>query len=170
MKSDSLDKGFASYQRLRECLTIAIRAIEADDSHLIDGTGFADKPKDESRALIEETTRTIDDLALIGLWAFFERELIEYTQGQASTIQTVEPLRFAKPLHDKVQSEVERWRLGDLLDLFKGLVDPNQVGLAKQIKDYRDWVAHRNPNRLPPAQLEPTAAYAVLLTIISELD
>ncbi len=100
----------------------------------------------------------------------FEREIIEYAQGQASTLQNVEPLLFAKPLHDKVRGEVERWRPDDLLDLFKGLVDPNQVGLAKQIKDYRDWVAHRNPNRLPSAQVEPKDAYAVLLAIISELE
>ncbi len=170
MKSDLLSKSFATYQRLRDCLTIAIRAVESADSRMIDDTIFAEQPKAQSRALIEETTKTVDDLALVELWAFFEREIIEYTQGQAGALQTVEPLRFAKTLHDKVHGEVERWRLDDLLDLFKGLVDPNQVGRAKQIKDYRDWVAHRNPNRSPSAQTEPNSAYAVLLAIVSELE
>jgi hypothetical protein len=170
MKSDSMSRVFTTYQRLRDCLTIAIRAIAVDGSGMIDGTDFVGRSTNQSRALIEETIQTIDDLTLVGLWAFFEREVVEYVQGQTTSLQTVAPLEFARPLHDKVHSEIERWRVDDLLDLFKGTIDANQVGRAKQIKDYRDWVAHRNPKRLPPAQMEPEDAYAVLLEIISELE
>ena len=165
-----MSRVFAAYQRVRDCLTIAIRAIAVDGSRLIDGTEFVGRPAAQSKALIEETIATIDDLALVGMWAFFEREVIEYVQDRTAALQAADPQEFARPLHDKVRAEIERWRLDDLLDLFKGLVDPNQVGRAKQIKNYRDWVSHRNPNRLPSTQMEPKDAYAVLLEIISELE
>jgi hypothetical protein len=60
--------------------------------------------------------------------------------------------------------------LDDLLDLFKSLVEVDKIGVAKQIKDYRDWIAHRNPKRLPPAQTEPRTAYSVLAAIIDAIE
>src|ERR1700683_3696878 len=117
MKSDSLGRVFATYQRLRDCLTIAIRAVAEDGSRMIDGTEFVGRPTAQSRALIEETIRTIDDLTLVGLWAFFEREVIEYVQDQAAALQTVEPQAFARPLHEQVRTELERWRIAALLHL-----------------------------------------------------
>ncbi len=60
--------------------------------------------------------------------------------------------------------------MDDVLDLFKPLVDPDQIGIAKQIKDYRDWIAHRNPNQPPPAQTEPRTANSVLAAIIEAIE
>jgi hypothetical protein len=64
---------------------------------------------------------------------------------------------------------MEYWKTGDVLDIFKGIVDPNLIGNAKQIKDYRDWVAHRNPRRPSPTKTDPASAYTVLQQILQRV-
>ncbi|MGO9264660.1 MAG: hypothetical protein ACLQBA_07185 [Candidatus Binataceae bacterium] len=106
----------------------------------------------------------------MALWAWFERHLIEYAKLRAGVVETTNPLAFAQELKSKVTKEIEHWRIDELLDVFKSIVEGKQIGIAKQVKDYRDWIAHRNPNRLPPAQTDPTAAYSLLATIIDAIE
>jgi len=52
-----------------------------------------------------------------------------------------------------VYQEIDYWKPEDILDLlkhslFKG--DEQQIGRAKEVLKYRDWVAHgKNPNKMP---------------------
>ena len=69
----------------------------------------------------------------------------------------------------KVEPEIERWRTTDLLDLLKGTADADLIGRAKQVKEYRDWVAHRNPARPPSARVDPETAFTVLASLSTAL-
>jgi hypothetical protein len=56
--------------------------------------------------------------------------------------------------------------MDDLLNLSKGTVDAASLGRAKQIKEYRDWVVHRNPRRLPSSKTDAQTAYAFLSQLL----
>jgi len=118
---------------------------------------------------IDQATEVADDLAIVALWAWFERYLIEFTQTMV-VIASPSPADFAEHLQVRITKEIERWPADSLLDLFKSVIDANKIGIAKQIKDYRDWIAHRNVNRRPPAKTEPANAYSLLLAIIDAVE
>ena len=170
MSSEPLAAFFATHQRLRDCLKIAVRAIEAESIELLDSTAFIGASKEQARKWIDDARQGAEDLAIVALWAWFERYLIEYAQARAGAVGTASPVAFAEELSGKVGREIEHWRLDDILDLFKSLVEAGQIGIAKQIKDYRDWIAHRNPKHLPAAQTQPRTAYSVLAAIIEAVE
>lgn len=170
MSSESLNQLLATYRRLRDCLKIAGRAVDAENLRMLEGTEFVGQAKVQATQWIEETRRTVDDLSIVALWALFERYVIEFTQERTRPLAAANPPDFGERLQKKVEGEIERWRPDDVLDLFKGLIEADQIGIAKQIKEYRDWVAHRNPKRLPSAQTEPKSAYSILLTILDSLE
>jgi hypothetical protein len=60
-------------------------------------------------------------------------------------------------------------RLDDSLDILKGIVDPARIGQAKQVKQFRDWVAHKNPRNIPPA-VDPATAYQLLSELIVAME
>ena len=43
------------------------------------------------------------------------------------------------------------------------------LGHAKQIKQFRDWVVHRNPNKPAPSKTDPATAYRVFKDIITQV-
>ena len=77
---------------------------------------------------------------------------------------------LAKAIQKKIENDFEFWRFDDALNLLKYVLDPQLVGQAKQIKQYRDWIAHRNPKKPPKTNVSPEAAYRVLSTIVSQLS
>ncbi len=69
----------------------------------------------------------------------------------------------------KVEPEIERWRASDLLDLLKGTADEDPIMRAEQVKQYRDWVAHRNPAKPPSARVDAKTAFTVLESLLAAL-
>jgi hypothetical protein len=57
---------------------------------------------------------------------------------------------------------MERWKIDEVLDLFKGAVAGNLIGFAKKVKQRRDWVAHRNPTKAEPDRVDSRTTYALL--------
>lgn len=170
MSSDSLSQLFATYRRLRDCLKIAGRVVEAENLRMLEGTEFMGEAKTQAATSLEETRKTIDDLSVVAFWALFERYVIEYVQERVEPLKKADPVNFGERLHERVETEIERWKTDEILDLFKGVIDPDQIGIAKQVKKYRDWVAHKNPKHLPSAQAEPKSAYSILFAIVDTLE
>ena len=77
-----------------------------------------------------------------------------------------------KNLNIKYQ-EIDYWKPEDILDLlklslFKG--NEQQIGRAKEVLKYRDWVAHgKNPNKLPSSTITPKLAYDRLYELTETL-
>lgn len=109
--------------------------------------------------------RRLDDATVINLWAVFERSLIEHiTASWPGPTDRPEP--FIVRLHEKAEREIERWRIEELLDLYKGWVGSETIGAVKQVKAYRDWVAHRNPRKAPSAVIRPEPAFGVVVAMM----
>lgn len=50
------------------------------------------------------------------------------------------------------------------------IVDANLLGNAKQVKNYRDWVAHKNVKKGQPTNVSPQAAYRILTRILEKIE
>jgi hypothetical protein len=55
-----------------------------------------------------------------------------------------------------------------MLDLLKSILpSSNLIGQARQILEYRDWIAHgKNPETAPSANITPTFAYEILSEVV----
>ena len=167
MSSDRpLDPNWRAYEIGRDCFKIAKRAVSRQNLEFLNKTDFASVSIRDGAEWIETSRQVSDDLTIVSLWATFERHLVQYLQTKSQKLREVEPRELGERFRDRLHEEIERWRPDDILDLFKGQVDSNLIGQAKQIKDYRDWIAHKNPRRSPPAKIEPSRAHIVLSQII----
>jgi hypothetical protein len=104
----------------------------------------------------------------LALYTVFERYVVEYAQKMTEPIQTVGPEDFGQRLHLRVGDGIKRWNLEDFLNLFKTIIDATQE--IREVKRYRDWVAHRNPRRQPSAQTDPASAYRVLYSTVEAIE
>ena len=94
---------------------------------------------------------------------------------KGSTLETTIPSEIGLQLYKHFTKEVEYWKPEDMLDIIKKSVfaesSKNQqlVGLAKQILDYRNWIAHgKNPdNKQSVVNIIPSTVYNTLNEIIT---
>ncbi|RLC02019.1 MAG: hypothetical protein DRI57_30475 [Deltaproteobacteria bacterium] len=73
---------------------------------------------------------------------------------------------MSRRLSEIVLRESEYIKIEYLPDILNNFADPQRVGLIKQIKRYRDWIAHgRKP--LSPSPAKPVDIYIVFEAIRS---
>ena len=159
-----------SYQATVDCFKIAGRSVNREEYHLLSRTNFLSTPSEKADELIRKSRSDADDYVILSLWAVFERKLFEYLQRISKNISESNRSDFNKKVQNKIENEIEYWKLDAILDLFKVVVNPELIGNAKQVKRYRDWVAHRNPNKGAPANVPPKTAYEILSNIIECIE
>jgi hypothetical protein len=165
-----LDTLWENYLVAEDCLRIAQRSVKNNDISSIQGTDFMETPRDKAFLKIEKCRKNTDDYFVLAFWASFERCLFDYIQAQGRIIFGTQPSVFNEKFHQKIETQMEYWKSNEVLDLFKAIIDPNLIGQAKQVKQYRDWVAHRNPNKPLPVNVTPQIAYDILSIIAKQLD
>lgn len=165
-----LDPIWDAYLTTLDCLKVASRSVEKGDLYLISKTNFVSSAVDSAKLKIKESRISADDLVIVSLWAIFERKLVEYLHAEGKKLIQRIPSNFNKQVHKKIENEMEYWRTDDILDLFKSVVSSDLIGNAKQVKKYRDWVAHKNPKKGSPTNVMPTMAYKILSEILLELE
>ncbi len=157
-----------SYLYIRDALTITDRVIDVSSSDLdvaaqLVGTRFEQASRDSAT---EELLRSYDvweDYIVLAFWAAFERELIDFISRRfpyaAQPRDTSEVEIAITRAHDRF---VERGSIDERLNLFKNLVPADLLTIAHQIKDYRNWVAHQNPNRSRPKKVDAEMTFRYL--------
>ena len=155
-----------SYETMRECLKIAQKGISKNDVSLLKKTPFLGQSEKKSINQIKDIKVDIDDYVILSLWASFERFVIDYIEKQVSTPSSA----FGRQLYEAISKNIEYWKIDEILDVLKVLIDPDLIGQAKQIKKYRDWVAHRNIKKKSPPNVVPERAYSVLAEIHEKLS
>ncbi len=165
-----LEPVWDSYLTTSDCLKVASRSIEKGEFHLMSKTKFVGSAVDAAKRMIKDSQTSIDDFVIVSLWAVFERKLLEYVQAEGRRLLQKMPSNFNAQIHKKVQNEMEYWKTDEILDLFKTVVNAELIGNAKQVKRYRDWIAHKNPKKGPPANVPPQTAYRILSDIIAAVD
>lgn len=165
-----LDHIWQTYQVTRDCLKVAQRSVSKKDLRLLNKTKFISMSEEQAEDWISKSRNDSDDFIILSLWAVFERIMIGYLQEQGKKILDNPPSNFNKKVYDKIEFEIEYWRMDDILDIFKGPIDSHLIGNVKQIKAYRDWIAHRNIKKGAPSNVLPQTAYKVLSEIIIALE
>jgi len=152
-----LDDIVEAYRLERDLLKIAARAIRVTNLSFLSGTGFVGRPVSESQNDVERLHTRLDEMTVVALWVEFERFLINHVVSQFNVLTTA-PAPFDAQLGAYIERQIEFSRFDDLLNLYKGWIDSNELGQVKQIKEYRDWISHRNPKRTKAAPVEPVIA------------
>ncbi|MEA1968772.1 MAG: hypothetical protein U9N77_11220 [Thermodesulfobacteriota bacterium] len=165
-----LDPIWESYQVICDCLKIAQRGISEKNERLLNRTNFLANPEDQSINQVKNSRTDANDYVILSLWAGFERIIMEYLQIQGRRILSSPPSAFNQKIHEQVEREIEYWKIDDILNIFKMVIDPDIIGQAKQIKQYRDWVAHRNPSKGTPPNITPQKAYEIISKILKKLE
>lgn len=140
------------------------------DGVLMPRTGLFNAAREDVETALVNAEKQAADLAVFALFATFERYVIERLQAANELLASGLPSGYSSKLAEKFKSEVEYWRFDEILDLFKPELDVNLIGRAKQIKRYRDWIAHRNSNKEPPAKVSPDTVFEVLSKVVSEIS
>ena len=110
---------------------------------------------------IDHELEAIKDLFIIDAFAAFERLLRDRV---LSSVRSQEENGLSEGLSQIVRNESEYIKIEYLLDVLKKFADPERIGLIKQIKKYRDWVAHgRRPLTYSP--VKPADIYSVFEAI-----
>jgi hypothetical protein len=164
-----LDPVYKAFSVASDCFRVATRTIQIRHVELIRRTQFNGANSEEANAALENASKQAADLAILALFATFERFVIEHLQTANRLLAAGHPQRYSSKLAKKFESEVEYWKFVEILDLFKGEVDCELIGQVKQIKQYRDWIAHRNPNKPTPTQATPETAFDVLTKMIDQI-
>jgi hypothetical protein len=107
-------------------------------------------------------------LVILSLWSVFERCLVEYLQRHIS-IPPVSMPEVGNLLQQQIVDAVEWWKVDDKLDILKPLLTVKVVGRLKQIRQFRDWVAHRNPSA-SPNNIDPQTAYTLLREAVQQIE
>ena len=165
-----LDPIWESYQVICDCLKIAQRGVSDKNMRLLNKTNFWSSSEEDAKNQIKKGRSDANDYVILSLWAAFERIIIDYLQKQGRKILDSPPIEFNKKVHQKIEHEIEYWKSDDILNMFKAVIDSDLVGHAKQIKQYRDWVAHRNVSKGAHANVPPKKAYEILSTILYRLE
>ncbi|HKL23301.1 MAG TPA: hypothetical protein VJ895_00955 [Candidatus Nanoarchaeia archaeon] len=108
-----------------------------------------------------------EEYTILQLWTIFERYLFELTNHyiQMNSDQNT----LSKVIREKIIEKIERWPLGEILDLYKTIIDSHTVGMIKQIKKYRDWLVHKNTNKGSPGKIGYEDAYIYLSDFLNFL-
>jgi hypothetical protein len=134
---------------------------ESISAKLLAEVGFGE-PLNTITDNLDRAKREIDNFVILSLWSVFEMCLIEYLQNhtQFSSSDAV-----AQLLNNRIRGDIERWKVNDKIDMTAPLFTPNLIDKLKQIKNYRNWVAHRNPSA-EPENITPKDTYRDLREVI----
>jgi hypothetical protein len=164
-----LDSILEVYETTKDSLKVTQRVVAAGMEQLLAKTQFIDESPDSSSALISKSRDQASDLTIIALWAVFERHVIEFVREKSQPLEKFPPPAVSHRLYEKVHSEIERWKSEDILDLLKGDIDANLLGLAKKIKKFRDSIAHGH-SKSSSEKTDPITAHTVLSQIVNLLE
>jgi hypothetical protein len=104
---------------------------------------------------VDKAEKQIQDFIILSMWVVFERCLAEYLQQivnvpTASDTTSTAYLDIRKEVLKRVSHDVEWWKVDDKLEMVKPLLTGKIVGILRQFKNYRDWIAHRSAWAVPP--------------------
>jgi hypothetical protein len=167
--SNPLEPIYRAYVVSSDCFKVVQRTVGRQQAALVQRTQFHGASEEDAKTAIIEAAKQASDLAILALFATFERFVIEHLQAAHRLLGDGHPTEYSSRLAKKFEDEVEYWRFDEVLELFKGEIDPVLIGNAKQIKDYRDWIAHRNTRRPRPSAPEPRTAFEILTAIVEQI-
>ena len=167
--SRPLERVWTAYLITKDALRVSQRASIKHERQLFNDLQVLQSAPKKAESALTAARERADEFVILAMWAEFERYLIEFFETRTSSLRTRSPRVLWRKLGIHISQGVENWKGDERLDLLKGFVDPQRVGQAKQVKEFRDWVAHKNPRKKPSAIVDPVTAYQLLSEILAVL-
>lgn len=163
---------YRNYLTVKNSLVVTRRSMNRKVSILHRRTIFEELKLDDLNPLLKSADKELADLIVLGLFASFERQLRDEILDKSSKLREIIPKELGERITTLAQREIERWRIGEIIDLFTFAVDGDVRGRLKQILKYRNWIAHgRNPNDFPSVpSTDPKTAYETILEFVSQMQ
>jgi hypothetical protein len=123
---------------------------------------FYRRPLTDSTARLQEAKKELERLVVLALTAIFERTLRDYlVQMPLTALPPGDP--HGDAVRDEIIKDIEFWNISTrVIEVFPG-VDAAVRGQAKQIIDYRNWVAHGHTlAKAAPSNVVPVKAHQQL--------
>ena len=126
------------------------------------GIKLLEKPEQIIKGQFKRVSERLEEYYIFALWVCFERIIMKYFQKKI----TLKCVGVGSRAIKTINTKMEYWPVDEILDLLKDTVDGKLVGDAKNIKNYRDWVAHKNTKK---TSVSPEHTYNILSQIVKEL-
>ena len=160
-----------TYEITMDCLRITDRSLNEKSNQLLKRTYFSDNNPKKNMVFLAKSRLSVNENLIIALWAVFERKMIDYLHAFINKHMFRDKnSHICLQFRNIIGKEIEYWKTDDVLDCFKGLVNSDLIGYAKQVKQYRDWIAHRNPKKGLTINVLPQNAYLSLSKIIEYIE
>jgi hypothetical protein len=169
MPKGELDAIFDWYKFTRDLLQWISKMLEQNPENLHDRPWPKElkwQPIDKVQDKLKHALEELDDLVVLALFAEFETWLLQ----EISEVLCAkgEPVTaFSQGVLEHARSALERESLAKLLDVYKTIVPPETVDQVKEIKKYRNWVAH-GKRKDQPFAMTPKEAYERLNEFITQ--
>lgn len=158
-----------TYKASDDGLKVADKVIRANALQFIQKTDFPLMADAEAKQRLRNGSDHLTRLTVLSMWVVFERFIIDYLQDKGNIFKELKPGNLADPLREKFESSIEYWKFDDILDMFKPVVGSALVGDVKNIKKFRDSIAHTNPRKRQPDPWKPKETYDRLTQFIQKL-
>lgn len=167
---ETIENIWLTYQVMESAVKVTMRSVNSGQLDLLHDTYFLGSLTDTAKRNLKTCRSASGDYAIFAMWAIFERIVIGTLMEESSKMLDTPASEFNRAVHNKIEDSIEFWRTADALDLIKPLVGADLAGQAKQIKRYRDWLAHKNPRKPSPGNIPPAFAYGVLSAIARRIS
>lgn len=142
----------------RACYRTVAKNLNASPGSFPLDNIFVSKPVHEIRTSLSIAVSELDDLTVVALVSVFEQQVLDYLRTTTATTIRNSSDPFENSVMKYALKRAENWRFPDILDFFKPVVGSTLAGEAKQIYQYRNWVAHGR-RKEKPVSVDPLTAY-----------
>ncbi len=162
MNEQIINEVFSVYEVMKDSIKVTKRTINKDLYMLHNRTVFLGERKVSILQKITKVELELDDIMILSMFASFERELRSSIQAiiDSNTNKINETLIKLVSL---TTESIERWTIADMIDALADVVVPESRSKAKQIYEYRNWVAHgKDQSKLPSIRTDPKTVQVTL--------
>jgi competence protein ComGF len=163
-----LESIWADYKFQRKTLKLfklnvklAVTGAKGLSASLLEQCGLKGSTVSSAQLLTSKAEQHLADSTILSMWIIFERCLTEYLQKSVA-INLLNP-KAVEALSNKLEDIIERSREDDKIEIVSSILNSGSSsalsGDLKNIKKYRDWIAHKNPKKPSPSSIKPDSAY-----------
>lgn len=165
---NELDRIISWYEISMDSQHVVLEILNSSPQSIPKNTVIGSKEQKEVKENLLVAENELNDLTILSLVAAFEQLVLEVTNKiiECNVNNTKNTLFYQMSKY--AFKNAERWHFGDILNLFKSVIDSQIIGDVKQVYKYRNWVAHGKKNRKPLA-LEPYIAHERLSQFLNRI-
>ena len=118
--------------------------------------------------VFDKTKKKIDEITVVYLWSAFEPLVYRHLESISDKIIISQPSDFYKRIIEYRTKEIDRWRMTEIIELYRSFIPVSIIEQTKKIYNYRNWVAHGKSEK-ENILLTPSYVHSVLVEFVEYL-